>query len=750
MKTKRIFFIMLVAAFIGVNSASAQLQVIKPGKGKFNTAFAVVIDKASLQAAQTEVMAYKAVLESEGLAVYVLADDWKSPEAVKEQLIKLYKGKPLLEGVVFVGQIPIVRVRNAQHMTTAFKMDELAFPMKESSVTSDRFYDDLHLRFERITQEEGNPLIYYYKLMEDSPQEIRPSFYSARMLPPSDKGQDAAALLRAYLQKVVAAHKENNALDCFVSFSGHGYNSDCLTAWSNEPLVMREYFPMAFGSSKNNAFFNFRQEPYFKYRLYDQLQRPEVDFFIFHEHGAFDTQYINGSYPATTLEEQMAQLGITFRSGLRRRSGEKAIAYEKEAIEKYNIPASWLSQKNLDSLRVSDSITGTGYNIVLEDIAQIHPNPRFSIFDACYNGSFHQKGYVAGYHVFGDGKTVVAQGNTVNVLQDKWSTELLGLLSHGARVGFWQNEVITLESHLIGDPTYRFVPPTASQQQTMQQLNADLALHRQDAAVWKHYLTQDDPTLQAIALKKLALLRPANFAKQLYDCYNTSPYLSVRMECVRLLADYPKYGEPAYAQDVQYRTNVLVRALTDYYELTRRMAGRYAGFVGDPALIPPMVQAVLQQSEAQRLAYQAQSSLAVFDQALVTTEYQKQVAAFPFMNKEELSAQITKGQQYVVERKEAALKRILSKEGESKQRLSDIRSLRNNNQHTQVKELLQVLNDPEEDVLIRTTLAEALGWFTRSVEKPQIIEAIKHLLQQKTLPAELKAELIQTLGRLDS
>ena len=38
-----------------------------------------------------------------------------------------------------------MRLRNFQHGTTAFKMNEKEFPIEESSVTSDRFYDDLDL-----------------------------------------------------------------------------------------------------------------------------------------------------------------------------------------------------------------------------------------------------------------------------------------------------------------------------------------------------------------------------------------------------------------------------------------------------------------------------------------------------------------------------------------------------------------------------------------------------------------------------
>ena len=50
------------------------------------------------------------------------------------------------------------------------------------------------------------------------------------------------------------------------------------------------------------------------------------------------------------------------------------------------------------------------------------------MFDACYNGSFHENDYIAGQYIFNDGQTLVAQGNTRNVLQDRWTIEMIGLL----------------------------------------------------------------------------------------------------------------------------------------------------------------------------------------------------------------------------------------------------------------------------------------------------------------------------------
>lgn len=57
---------------------------------------------------------------------------------------------------------------------------------------------------------------------------------------------------------------------------------------------------------------------------------------------------------------------------------------------------------------------------------------------------------------FSDGKTLVTLGNSVNVLQDKSSGDMLGLLGLGFRVGEWARMTNILESHIIGDPTFRF------------------------------------------------------------------------------------------------------------------------------------------------------------------------------------------------------------------------------------------------------------------------------------------------------
>ena len=82
---------------------------------------------------------YRDALQNDGLATYIIRDNWTTPSLVREALIDLYKSDSCLEGIVLVGDVPVAMVRNAQHMTTAFKMDEENYPFIDSSVPSDRF-----------------------------------------------------------------------------------------------------------------------------------------------------------------------------------------------------------------------------------------------------------------------------------------------------------------------------------------------------------------------------------------------------------------------------------------------------------------------------------------------------------------------------------------------------------------------------------------------------------------------------------
>ncbi len=696
MKRLSLLFVML-GVLLGAGPLGAA-----PKAPKATGTFAIFIDNASYTACKAEVDAYRDQLVSEGLNALVLSGDWATPEQVKARIASLARKKPALEGMVFIGDIPVVRVRQGQHMTTAFKMNENTFPMIESSVTSDRYYDTPSLDFEFFDRDSLGH--FYYNLTEKGAQHVQPAWYSGRILVPADYPGDHQAVLRRYLQKVVAAHKqvqdEGNPLDHFLFFAGHGYNSDCLTVWRQQPLLFREYFPAAFKQSSGNHFYNFRQDPYMKFKLFTELQRPQTDVFLFSEHGAPETQYINGSYPASGLPENIVDLKRALRSYYQRlearRGHEKAEEFAAEACAEYHFDRSIFSPEAMAAEAAGDSTAKADVNISLEDLEKVHTNARFVILNACYNGSFHEPGYVAGYHIFGEGACIAAQGNTVNVLQDKWADQLLGQLALGERLGTWQKEFCWLESHLIGDPTYRFTPV------------AD------DAAAL-------EAVQRAASLKHRAEAGKMTSA-ELRSVFESDPSWIVRRQALQAI-------EPFADENA---VQVILRGFDDPFEAIRRESCHAAGRIGDPRFIVPLIKIETESDEVIRAQYAANSALSQFNPADMPADY----AA-------------SKRMQRVTKRNEEQMQLILDKTADPTDREFAIRSLRNYPMHWRVDALLKMVSDPTDNEDLRIVMAEALGWFCHSIERDKIAAALNDCLaHDKSLSPRLRREMAKAVKRI--
>ena len=153
--------ITLLFVFSTFCQLQAQTVTVDKPTAKAGNDFAIVIDNVTYEHTAESVLAYRDALQGDGLSTWILRADWQSPDQVREQLGILRKRAKKLEGIVLIGDIPVVMVRNAQHFTTAFKMDEKAFDRTESSVGSDRFYDTPDLKFEYIDKDED---FWYYRL----------------------------------------------------------------------------------------------------------------------------------------------------------------------------------------------------------------------------------------------------------------------------------------------------------------------------------------------------------------------------------------------------------------------------------------------------------------------------------------------------------------------------------------------------------------------------------------------------------
>lgn len=715
---KTIWILLFLLA--GWLTASGQVNVQKPA-GTHPAAFAIIIDQLTYDKTKSAVDAYRDALEADGLATYIISGKWKNPDQVKGEIIKINKRRPQLEGVVFIGDIPIALIRNAQHMTTAFKMNEETYPIQNSSVPSDRFYDDLHLGFDYICQDTLNPLHFYYKLREDSPQQLRPDFYSARIRYPEQKGGDKYVEIARYLEKVVRIKKQQNPLDHFTSFTGSGYNSDCLNAWKDEQLAMEENFPKAWGNATTARFLNYRMRPWMKFSLFDELQRDELDVMLFHEHGSPDKQHIcdsQGEVMDMTSNYESVKSDIYFKMMRELKKGIKLPAdiyasYRKE----YGLDTSFFRNLNASQIEIQDSTISANTIISLEDLSKLRTYPKFVMFDACYNGSFHVPGYIAGYYLFNDGNTVVTQGNTQNVLQDRWTIEMIGLLTYGVRVGQWNRQIATLEGHLQGDPTFRFIPSAANT------IGEEIVTRSTDTALWEKYLSSSEPAIQALALRMLADQDAGkNLSGRLLNVFRESPFHTVRMEALKLLSRY----------DNADFTEAARLGLYDVYELIRRNAAAYAGQIGDEVLLPDLVNVYLNYPESQRVNYSLEKALQLFEPSAVKKVMgEKQTAALDRSMKKNVT--------------DLAL--IQNPKAPAERRIDAIRFVRNYPFHYNVEIYLKMLANPAIASTIRVNLAEALGWFTDSVYKPRIIDACQQMLGEKQ-PKEVKAELIQTINRL--
>ena len=289
---------------------------VKPAMKVTETSFAVITDKGTYQACEADLKAYQETLGAEGLPTFIVYNDWKKPEDVKKVIAKLYK-KNNLEGVVFVGNVPIAMIRKAQHMTSAFKMDEKEFPMRESSVPSDRFYDDFDLQFDFLKRDSAETNFFYYNLAIESPQKIQCDIYSAR-IKAVDNGEDAYTQISRYLKKAIAEHKSGNKLDQFFSYTGDGSYSNSLVAWTPETHTIREQMPKVFDREGRARFIRYNFSEYPKDDVINMLKREDLDLSIFHEHGVPERMYLSGSAATQTWNAHMDAMKYYWR-GLARR-----------------------------------------------------------------------------------------------------------------------------------------------------------------------------------------------------------------------------------------------------------------------------------------------------------------------------------------------------------------------------------------------------------------------------------------------
>lgn len=652
-------------------------------------AFGIFIDRTTYEQTQESVHRYRNVLEAEGLAVSIVQGIFQTPADVKAEIQKLYQSSKPLEGILLIGKIP-----------KPYLLIDGKF------LQSDRYYDDMSLEFESLMAPEmeasnstDSPASWdpphRYKLSGPASTRPLPSFYSARIPYIASLGEDATAAIGRFLD-IAAATRHNGFLDHIATYSGPPRTTelpgstepDCLIAWRDRDQLYREFFPRAFRSGGSARVLHYRMAPTTESALIaTELNRAELDLFLL---SRFDSW------------ENLA------------------------------------SEINPERQRARNS---DGARILLLDGADI----------GAMNPVTVDLGHVARLLYNADGlneKVLAVSGNFHSDPTHKDSTAegkiatLTGILERGARLGHLQRMHASWTNQLVGDPTFRF----DSEDGKNDWIN-DLTIQLDNKDLWLAWLAHgrstEDPTLQSLALRMLAdqdqrrggvppvgPIAARTIPDELYDAFTSSPYYSVRLQALTLLTRYP--GEQFTAA---------VRAgLLDPSETVSRLASRYVGAIGDPALLPAIIEAMVFHAERQRVVFHLRNALKSFPPVEAVNVFTTMVGASNRLTKKE-EIEKFRGEMAEVERE--------------LENNSDLRTTLHHHQphpghphHAHIEEYLRILSDRNEELSVRIAVAEILGSFRYSYKRVQILNGLKSVLKERRLPAKLRAAVESSLQRI--
>ena len=698
--------------------------------------FAIVVDPQSYKEAEEEIRQYADAIEDvNGLHVFVVIDKWGVPDSIRQELMRLHAlDKHAIEGAVLVGDIPVAMIRDAQHLTSAFKMDQ-RHDRKESSVPSDRYYDDFGLRFDYLGKDEDMPY-FYYSLAPESEQRLEPDIYTGRIRPTDCNGTSRYEKLRAYLVKVVKEKRNAETLDQILFFGGHGYISESMVARMDEKQGLYEHFPWLRQQKNGISFIDHTQEDFIKSRLMNELMRPELDFALLHHHGYWDTQYLS-NIPAPKNAFQAKEFIQNYvRSRIRSavEDGEAVDSVMSRWEQRFDVPRSWWENVFAPETCRKDSLEADELDLHLTDFLTYGyaPDCRVVMIDACFCGSFHREDCIANEYIFSPGRTVVCIANTVNVLQDKWSDHYIGLLGLGMNVGEVARYSGYLESHTIGDPTFTFSPvvPVAD-------INRLLAEGK--VSDWKKQLKNSSfPDLQCMAIEQL-VRRGELSSVELLDLFRQSSSSLVRVEALVALSGF---GDDQFVEALQL-------AVRDSYELVQRFGLRFVGQSGDERLIPALISVCISNNTSERCNFNAMNALSFYPDKPLLAEFAKQFndPSVRYIGKEDVGRAIEKAIRSSAAKWVESTRSVMAPDTGDKKRRSAIRTLRNYCPHDLIPDLLAYLEtcgQPEVQVM----LLEALGWQKYSCMADRIAVVAKAMSEKESLAEEVRREALKTYNRL--
>jgi hypothetical protein len=310
----------------------------------------------------------------------------------------------------------------------------------------------------------------------------------------------------------------------------------------------------------------------------------------------------------------------------------------------------------------------------------------------------------------------------------------MGLLGYGARIGVWAKHINILESHIHGDPTLFF------ESEEGKELDINRNVLRKDHNYWLSMLNNKIPDVQCLAMVRLFEENYEKVSDVLLNMYKTSPYAVVRGTAMRL----------SERLDDENFKQILMLAVNDNYEFTRRIAVTRMGYVGDNDFIPLLIDSYLDDSNAKRVMFQNTFALACFDRDLVLKEIDKRFDGATFHNAEQLKKDLLKFVDTDTEDGYPSARKDYVDKENTRWRPFYITALKNHPMHQYAKEFCDILADETEPEKIRVLMAEALAWFDISVNKEMIADTCKRLLDKGGMSEELTREVKRAYSRLTS
>lgn len=691
----------------------------------------LIVDPDLAEVVSAELETFTKALETDDISPVLLIDTWYNPDSLRAAIRNEYNSPASLSGVILIGDIPVPMIRNAQHMASAFKMDQERYPFTRSSVASDRFYEDLDLTFDFLKQDEKETHQFYYNLRYDSPQVLEPEIYSGRIRLAKDQGYEK---MKAYLLKAAAAHVDRQEVDEMLFFAGHGYNSESFTARIDEKVSLLQQFPGLNRQENGLEFIDHTFDAHPKFRLLAKLTAEDLDIALLHHHGSTDVQLLSGEPAASGVTQNIENVKIYLRSKARDAAdrGRDVKATMKDYVDRLDVPYSWFDGSFDEEQILLDSIYWADMDVSGSELATYKPNARFVMFDACFTGSFQKDEYLASRYIFSEGNTVVAQANSVNVIQDKFPDEMVGMLALGMRIGELNRYTCYLETHIIGDPTFRFKSSSRDFDA------ADLRKIAGNNTKLLKLLNSGHPDVDSWALRNLYLNGYLDISNLCRESYYSSEFNVTRMECLKILS---------LIRDNNY-VEVTGAALDDSYELVRRMAAVNCLLSGDPALIPHVAKALIDPNISKRVRYQLQEAVAFFDRDLMAEACRSERAT---LSEYSYFDKILAEQLERIERGHASYRsyidEIISESATDKDREFAIRALRNKPFHQGVPELSDYLLACS-DSKIQVMLLEAFGWYDGSYRREEIIEVCNKIISSDSYAEAVKQEAERTQTRL--